>query len=353
MKLIAISLLAVGLNGQKVEYERGLASSHQGHYSEAIEDFNRSLALKPDFVEALMERGFAYGQLFQYQRGIEDFDQALVLAPKNTEALLLRAAARRRQDQALEAVEDYTQAIRYRPADPWLYLMRGACYAELGSHEKALDDRTEALRRDPKLAEAYVARGGSYHQLGRHKEGLADRTEAIRLAPQMAEAWCARGNAYYLLADYRNSAADLKEALRLQPVYPEASDVLLKAQSKLVSAVAVAPLRTIAPAPENSYERGRQMIQGGQFREAIPALSQSISLKPQFAPAYNARGYAYLRIRDYPHAMADFDKAILLDPQYVNAHHNRDVCRKAAVVRQPPAPVNSARVRSASSFLRP
>jgi Tfp pilus assembly protein PilF len=46
------------------------------------------------------------------------------------------------------------------------------------------------------------------------------------------------------------------------------------------------------------------------------------------ARAYNARGFAYLRQRDYQHAIADFDQAIKLDPKYENATQN-----KAAAIR--------------------
>ena len=45
--------------------------------------------------------------------------------------------------------------------------------------------------------------------------------------------------------------------------------------------------------------------------------------------AYNARGYVYLRQRDYQHALADFNDAIRLDPKYANAYQNRSATRKA------------------------
>ena len=74
--------------------------------------------------------------------------------------------------------------------------------------------------------------------------------------------------------------------------------------------------------------RARQSIAKDAFRDAIPELTEAIRLKPDFARAYNARGYAYMRLHDYKAALADFDQAIRIDPKYENAIHNR-----AAVVR--------------------
>ena len=62
--------------------------------------------------------------------------------------------------------------------------------------------------------------------------------------------------------------------------------------------------------------------------EAVVELNQAIRLRPDSPHAYNARGYAYLRLKDYKRAIADFDQAIRLDPQYGNAYHNRGVARR-------------------------
>ena len=56
----------------------------------------------------------------------------------------------------------------------------------------------------------------------------------------------------------------------------------------------------------------------------IRGCTTAIGRKP-VAPAYNNRGTAYDDKGDYDRAIADFSKAIALDPKYVNAYYNRGV----------------------------
>ena len=51
-------------------------------------------------------------------------------------------------------------------------------------------------------------------------------------------------------------------------------------------------------------------------------------MKSSSATAYNARGYAWLRLRQFAKASEDFSAAIRLNPKYANAYRNRAVARK-------------------------
>ncbi len=61
-----------------------------------------------------------------------------------------------------------------------------------------------------------------------------------------------------------------------------------------------------------------------QFERAIEAYNQAIALAPEsFFWAYGSRGYTYFRLRDYQHAIEDFNRATGLNPIYVWGYGQR------------------------------
>jgi Flp pilus assembly protein TadD len=79
--------------------------------------------------------------------------------------------------------------------------------------------------------------------------------------------------------------------------------------------------------------RGRELLAEGRLEEAVAALSEAVRRTPKAPTAWNARGYAYLRLRRFKEAIADFEKALALDPSYANARHNLEVARRTAAGR--------------------
>ena len=72
-------------------------------------------------------------------------------------------------------------------------------------------------------------------------------------------------------------------------------------------------------------DHGRACLDKGKYDDAIADYTKAIALDPNFALAYTNRGLAYAKKGDVDRAIADYDKAIALDPNFVLAYFNRGV----------------------------
>ena len=70
-------------------------------------------------------------------------------------------------------------------------------------------------------------------------------------------------------------------------------------------------------------DRGRTFLDKKQWDEAIAQFNEALKLDPEFVPALKNRGAAYLGTQDYNRAIADYDAAIRLEPKYAEHYYNR------------------------------
>ncbi|MCL4338449.1 tetratricopeptide repeat protein [Patescibacteria group bacterium] len=61
----------------------------------------------------------------------------------------------------------------------------------------------------------------------------------------------------------------------------------------------------------------------GNCRQAVLDYSKSIEIDSSFTQSYNNRAYTSMRLRNFKDALPDLDKAIQLNPNYINALMNR------------------------------
>jgi tetratricopeptide (TPR) repeat protein len=74
---------------------------------------------------------------------------------------------------------------------------------------------------------------------------------------------------------------------------------------------------------ESYLNSGRAYSEKGDYDRAVADFDQAISIDPDYAEAYYNRGTAYSKKEDYDRAMTDFDRAISIDPDYAKAYNNR------------------------------
>ena len=86
----------------------------------------------------------------------------------------------------------------------------------------------------------------------------------------------------------------------------------------------VAPMKSSVGA-EFYLKRGEDLSGVHQYDRAIADYTVAIELRPDYAEAYNDRGFAYYLKGDFERAIADYTRAIELRPNYPKAYNSRGV----------------------------
>jgi tetratricopeptide (TPR) repeat protein len=103
--------------------------------------------------------------------------------------------------------------------------------------------------------------------------------------------------------------------------------ISMAASSQLSSSRAHATQTAPHPSAPGStdyyFNRGVADSDKKDYDAAIADYTRAIELNPQYAKAYYGRGSARFRKQDFPNAIVDFTKAIKLDPHLVEAFYER------------------------------
>ncbi|MBR2594040.1 MAG: tetratricopeptide repeat protein [Firmicutes bacterium] len=112
-----------------------------------------------------------------------------------------------------------------------------------------------------------------------------------------------RGYKYGEEGDYDKAIANYTEAIKRNPDY-------------------AAAYNNRGFAYNNSKESQKDIA---VYNKAIADFNKAIELNPDFAEAYNNRGISYNNLEEYQKDIADFNKAIELNPDFAEAYNNRGV----------------------------
>ena len=278
----------------------GVAYDAINDFENAIEQYNKTIRLKPDFVSAYLNRGTIKNSLGQHQDAFADYNEALQLKLNDAAVYFNLGNAKADLGQHQAAIADYNKAIQLNPDLADAYFNRGVAKNSLGQYQDAIADYNEVLRLKPDYADAYNNRGLANISLGRHEDAFTDFDQAIRLKPDFAKAYLSRGNTKsYYLGQHQDAIADYNEAIRLTPDYADAY-----------------------------LNRGVAKNSLGKRDKAITDYDEAIRLNPDVAEAYNNRGVAKNGLDQHEKAIEDYDKAIQLQPDYSDAYGNRGIAKQ-------------------------
>jgi tetratricopeptide (TPR) repeat protein/S1-C subfamily serine protease len=190
-------------------------------------------------------------------------------------------------------------------------------------------------------AEIWIERGGQLWRLKRYEEAVTafDRAIAQNRPENVFLAWYGKGMALFDLGEYPPAIKALEQAIatlpadrdlkKFQAIILQQQSVIYRYGEDLENALKTID-RAIALSPENPnfYNEKYGILEDlKRYDEALPAINRAIALAPR-AAWYLNRGVLYKEQQKPDLALADYSKAIEINPRYVAAYNNRGVLYK-------------------------
>lgn len=167
----------------------------------SIEYYNSYLATHTPRAIDYFGRAMNQMTLHNYQAAVKDFDRSLAIAPDFALGMFMRAVAKYRRYQIESVVEteksqtdpplrkimlqdviaDFENALKLSPQMYLAYFNMGVVYIGMQDYTSALSAFNKAISLNPNFGEAYYNRGYVYFTLGNRDAGSADLSKAGQL----------------------------------------------------------------------------------------------------------------------------------------------------------------------------
>lgn len=344
-----------------------------------ISDYDEVIRLDPENALTYYNRAIIKSQLGDYYSAIEDYDEVSKLNPNNVFVYYNRGLVKYETENYNEAIEDFSKAIEIYPDFAKSYMARGSAKRAIGDINGAIADNNTAINK----VNIYKSQNGNKNQLsfadttrnfkeiialnsdfGKKMTGnkiidgrIQDREVEIELEPcfrfttSTTDSMVMKNNSYIipeLEMLNKNLQNNLKLLLSGNTVHFDTTDINRK--------IGILDSADISGTSPDIYHLFKSVIssKGKNYNTAIIESDKSIFYQPSYAPYYFNRANIrlemiefiasidntsnYLSITgdnkeekkpddgneqfNYELVIADYEKCILLDPDFAFAYFN-------------------------------
>ncbi len=330
----------------------GILYDEMGKLDEAIKAYRHALELDPDFEDARANLEDAERE----SRGLNavHIDPSIPPIPadvsEEAQETLADAYAVEADKEFEEALKICEKALELAPRWAEAHNLRGILLEALEEPEKALEAYHRAIELDPGWTEArenlklaqdevratpYLQEAYKYEEEGNLEDALSACHAAEDIAPHWAEIFNLKGIILDELERPDDAIKAYRQAVSLDPDFEDARENLEEAEkeSGFPSTTSDRPVDWVVP----TYvpEVARQLLEetytlenNGDYPAALKKCKEALLEAPDWAEAHNLRGIILEELERTEEAIASYERALELNPNFEDARANLEDARR-------------------------
>lgn len=270
----------------------GVVLAKQQKYPEAVTAYKKALSLDPRLPGIELNLGLAEFKQGHFRAAIVPLKAVVAKDTGNFQARTILGLSFYGDKQFAKAIETLKVVVQANPGNAELQQVVAQSCLWSGQYQCALDGFQQILRTQPNSAAAHVLIGEALDGLGMTPEAIAEFKLAAQVAPHEPNVHFGLGFLYWKSQDYEKAREEFQAELANDEDSAQAWAYLGDTEMKL-----------------------------GDREKAASDLNKAIQLRSDIRLAYIDRGILLSEENKHKDAIADFRKAIALDPGQPDAHY--------------------------------
>lgn len=311
----------INLNNAVNLYEQGKTFYDLKKYEQALEYYQKSLQIRPDYQKPWQGQGDTLQALKRHKEALDAYEKAIQLQPDNWQSWLGRAQVLEKLGRYQEAIDAFKNVIQLKDNSWEAWQGLGNIQMKLQQYSEAVNSLEKSLRFNSNEPSIWYQKGWALQNIREYEEAIESYDKAVELKPDFSQAWYQRGNIFMNLQKYQDAVDSYAQVVQFQPNFSQAwysKGIALNHLRRYEEAIVAYEQATKAKFNyyEAWYQKGWVLHQLKRYGEAVVAYEQAIKLKPRNYQAWYNKGNAFYNLANYQQAVNSYQQAITIKPDY-------------------------------------
>jgi tetratricopeptide (TPR) repeat protein len=308
-------------------FESAIQFRENGDFNQAIKVLNQGLIQLPNSADLFALLSHCHLLKDEIDQAIMNLEKAEAIDKNSAQVGWMKARLLLKQNNLAGALVVAKRFNKLSPEDAEGFGIIGTCLRAYKDFENSLIYLNKAIEKKPDYAEALINRGLIWRSKKEVSAALTDLEQAHRLKPHMKQIWETILALKLELRQFSENILFLKGLTKIDPTYWKGFFYIGFCHQQLGEFEEAIEAYNEALSLKSDYADaynniGIILAAQGKLSDGIHAYKKAIENNPDFAAAYNNMGQAMVAQGKQSEAIEAYNRSISLKPDYAEAFYN-------------------------------